>query len=163
MKIKTENGEYNVTGQGQGSLNTVLGAVGTAGALGMFNNGLGGIFGGNRPPMSDGDRPVTRYEMDLIRESIAKDSEIAQLKAQQYTNERVNDAERRQCEVNTQQAVYNGVNSATIQCIKNEIAQLLGMTKMVIPNGNIAPGWGSVVVEPVIAPATQATAGSNNG
>lgn len=70
MHIKTENGEANVTSQGQGSLNTVLGAVGTAGALGMLNGGLN-LFG-NRPPMSDSDRPVTRYELDLVREILPK-------------------------------------------------------------------------------------------
>ncbi len=44
MKIKTENGEVNVASQGQSTLNTVLGAVGTAGSMGI----LSGILGGNR-------------------------------------------------------------------------------------------------------------------
>lgn len=35
MRIKGMDGqEHNVTGQGQGNLNTVLGAIGTAGVLG---------------------------------------------------------------------------------------------------------------------------------
>ena len=53
MTLDVGGKSYNVTGQGQGNLNTVLGALGTASFLGMgANNGcgnglLGGLFGGN--------------------------------------------------------------------------------------------------------------------
>lgn len=60
MKIKTENGEMNVTSQGQGSLNTVLGAVGTAGALGMMN----GLFG--RRPRLERNLPISFTEYTVI-------------------------------------------------------------------------------------------------
>lgn len=50
MKIKGMGGEeYNVTGAGQGNLNTVLGAVGTLGTIGGMGNRCGnggGLFGG---------------------------------------------------------------------------------------------------------------------
>lgn len=50
MRIKGMDGqEHNVTGQGQGNLNTVLGAIGTAGVLGGNRCGGGlfsGLFGG---------------------------------------------------------------------------------------------------------------------
>ena len=150
-----------MTSQGQGSLNTVLGAVGTAGALGLFN-GLGLFGGGNRPPMSDGDKPVTRYELDLIRQSMAKDSEIAALKANMYTNEAVNGVKQQLCDFEKQQSVYNGVNNATLQCLQNQILQLQSMTRMVIPNSNIAPGWGPFP-EPVIVSQGQQTAQTTKG
>ena len=35
MHIKTSDGEANVASQGQSTLNTVMGAIGMAGALGM--------------------------------------------------------------------------------------------------------------------------------
>lgn len=61
MKIKDQNGnEVNVTSQSQGTINTVLGAMGTLAALGV---GRGILGGGNRPPQDEGDRPVTRYEL----------------------------------------------------------------------------------------------------
>lgn len=156
MRIKDADGNtVNATGQGQGNLNTVLGAVGTAGALGMLGNGLG-LFG-NRPRPDGDDRPVTRYEMGLIRESLAKDNEIALLKANQYTDQRVNDAERRQCEINTQQAVFNGTTISTLQCLQGQVAQLMGMTRLVIPNSNVAPGWGPTSVTPVADVAKSGT------
>lgn len=41
MRVKTTDGEVNVTSQGQGTLNTVLGAVGAAAALGFGTGILG--------------------------------------------------------------------------------------------------------------------------
>lgn len=54
MQIKGMDGQsFNVTGQGQGNLNTVLGSLGAASFLGLGNNScngglFGGLFGGNR-------------------------------------------------------------------------------------------------------------------
>jgi hypothetical protein len=55
-----------------------------------------------------------------------------------------------------QQAVYNGVNTAAVECIKGQIAQLMGLTKLVVPNASICPGWGNVTVTPAAAPTTGA-------
>lgn len=77
--------EYTSRGVGNAALAT--GIIGTTlGALdGM--GGLAGLFGNRRPPIDPGDRPVTRYEMDLIRDAISKDNEIALLKANKYTDQ----------------------------------------------------------------------------
>lgn len=137
MKIKTENGEMNVTSQGQGSLNTVLGAVGTAGALGMMN----GLFG--RGPRPDGDdKPVTRYELGLVRESIAKDSELAELRSKLYTNEQVSGVRQQLNDFQAQQMLYNGTNNAAVACIQKQVNELFSLTRLMVPNSNIAPGWG---------------------
>lgn len=45
------------------------------------------------------------------------------------------------------QAVYNGINSTVLNTIKGQID---GLTKLVIPNSSVCPGWGDVKVEPVI-------------
>ena len=87
MQIKGMNGEnYSVTGMGQGNLNTVLGAIGTAGALGNGNGLLGGLFGGNcnyrNQPVeviTSDDKPITRKEAEMMQTIGAKDSEIALL------------------------------------------------------------------------------------
>jgi hypothetical protein len=54
------------------------------------------------------------------------------------------------------QRTYNAVNTTTIGCIQGQIATLMGLTKTVIPNGSICPGWGNVTVTPAAAPATGA-------
>lgn len=84
MKIKGMGGEeHSVTSQGQGNLNTVLGAIGTAGALGIMGNGcgngfLGGLFGGNGN--CNGSCPVTEKEFawaERYNQAIAENSRLS--------------------------------------------------------------------------------------
>ena len=58
-----------------------------------------------------------------------------------------------QAALNLQQAVYNGTNTAAVGCIQAQVAQLQSLTKMVVPNSSVCPGWGNVN----ITPATTAT------
>ena len=46
--------------------------------------------------------------------------------------------------INATQLAYNGTNSATIACMQTQLAQLQGMTKLVIPNSTLCPGVPSV-------------------
>ena len=132
---------------GKGNLAVTLGgaALGTA----LLNNGLmGNLFGnGNADP---GDRPVTRYEMELIRGSMAKDSEIAALKAQQYSDSKAAGLQAQIC----QQAVWNATQEGLIRCQAERIAQLYTLTQLVVPNGNVMPGWGPVTVLPTPGPVS---------
>lgn len=92
--VKDEHGyDVKVPSQGQVNLNTVLGAVGAYGAVGGFNNCngnggfLGNLFGGNRN-CSCADTPVTRYEMGMQQALAYKDSEIMELKANIYNDQK---------------------------------------------------------------------------
>ncbi len=81
--------EHKVTSQGQGNLNTVLGAVGTAGALNMFGNScgngvLGGLFGGNN--YNSGNCPITEKEFQWAQAYNTKQSEVDMLKSDQRTD-----------------------------------------------------------------------------
>lgn len=138
------------TGVALGAVGTGLGVLSGAGGLA----GLLGIGPRNAPPPDPGDRPVTRYEMGLFKEISEKNDEIVLLKANQYTD---NKDAGLQAQI-SQQAVWNAGATATMGCLAQQIQQLQSITKLMIPNGNIAPGWGSVIVEPTPAPAT-ATAG----
>ena len=127
------------------------GIAGTA--LGILNGGLGNILGGNM--WNNGCSAncyVNRYELDLENKIVSKDSEIALLKSNIYTDQKLvdlysnlqgqlNTIKENQNAVNMQQAVYNGTNTATISCIQNEIAQLQGLTKLVVPNTSVCPGY----------------------
>lgn len=165
----------NVTSQAQGNLNTVLGAAGATSAV--FGGGwLSNLFGGNnnRNCCSSDDMPISRYEANMLMALGNKDSEIALLKADKYTDEKIVEAYKdlngqikalamevrankdAQADINREQAVYNGVNTATLQCLQGQVAQLFGLTKLVVPNGSVCPGWGSVTVTPATAPTTVA-------
>lgn len=160
--------DKHVTSQAQGNLNTVLGATGAAAFLG--NGFLGRLFGNcnNSCECSD-NQPVSRYEANLLLALNNKDAEIANLKSDQYTDQKIVETttylmglfrqleaevrknKEEQCQINTQQAVYNGANTATLQCMQNQIAQLCGLTKLVVPNTAVCPGWGDVAVTPKTA------------
>jgi hypothetical protein len=53
--------------------------------------------------------------------------------------------------VNATQLAYNGSNSATLACMQNQLAQLYGITKMVVPNSNVCPGWGNITITPALS------------
>ena len=165
MQIKGMNGEsYNVTGAGQGNYNTVGASAGIASFLGL---NAGNLFGGcgnawnrsgvNGPVevITSADKPISRNEAEMMMQLNAKDSEIALLKADKYTDQKIvettaylmNKIEEvkatvaankdAQTAVNMQQAVYNGTNTATIGCIKNEIAQLQALTEVIVPQKKV--------------------------
>ena len=130
--------EYASKGVGTAALTT--GIIGTTlGAL----EGVGGISGllGNKN-MSEGDRPVTRYEMGLIKESIAKDNEITLLKAQQYTDQTA-------MGIQGQIANQNAWNAAQMVNIQNLQYQLGQVVKPFVPNYALAPGYGMAEVRPM--------------
>lgn len=159
MTIKGANGEsYSVTGQGQGALNTVLGAIGTYGTLtgggGLLNNLIGG---GNRPVevITSEDKPISRYEAKMMQEAAAKDSKIALLESQVYVDGKLKETieyllgETRKVEnevrknkdeqnaINMEQAVYNGTNTAAVACLKGQVAQLQALTELVVPQRRV--------------------------
>lgn len=95
--VKSSDGyEVKVPSQGQTSLNTILGSLGTAAFLGInagnvLGNGCGnGLLGGwNRNNNCNcADVPVTRYEMAMEQAIAAKDSEIALLKSNTYQDQK---------------------------------------------------------------------------
>jgi len=171
MTVKGIDGQsVNVTGQGQGTFNSVGAGAGIASFLGLnaanlFGGGLA-MRNGAVEVITSEDKPLSRYDAALMDKLAAKDSEIALLKADKYTDEKIVEvtkymdgkvealaAEVRankeaQQAINMQQAVYNGTNAATLQCMQGQIAQLLSLTKLIVPNSSVCPGWGNVNVTP---------------
>ena len=159
MVIKGINGEsYNVTGSGQGNYNTVGASAGIASFLGLnANNLLGGLGGGNRPVevITSDDKPISRYEAKMMQELAAKDGKIALLEANEYSNQKdaevyrvlrgemkelateVRGNKAAQDEINLQQAVYNGTNTAAVKCMKEQIAQLASLSELVVPQSRV--------------------------
>lgn len=151
-----------------GGISALLGNGLFGGWNGNYNNGYGygnGGFAGR--VLTEADMPVSRYELNLVKESMAKDSEIALLKSEQNTEikiadvyerimKRVNDDRNAQQEINSAQAVYNATNGATVSTIHSQVHQLMELTKLVVPAHNVCPqpmpmynSW----TAPVTAPA----------
>ena len=144
------------------------------GGIGGYLGGIaallnGGLLGGGQ--MCGDNMPVSRYEANMMRELSEKDGRIALLEADKYTDQKIVEAYKdlagqinvlsekvqankdEQYGINLNQAVLNGTTGATIGCIQAQIAQLQGLTKLVVPNGSVCPGWGNVTVSPEAAAA----------
>lgn len=151
-----EYASKGVAGAGLG-----LGIAGTA--LGLLNGGLG-LIGGMNGCCGE-NTAVNRYELNLVQELAAKDAHIGLLEADKYTDQKIVEAYRDlQGQINSlqsavnaanmQQAVYNGTNTATLSCMQQQIAALQSLTKVVVPNTSVCPGWGNVTITPATTTTT---------
>lgn len=132
-----------------GIIGTVLGGLATAGGLtgagvncGCNGCGYAGYNGYGYGAYVDGQN-TSRYEMGLQQIISDKNAEIAYLRAQDEVDKKLVDVysrlERRINEVSFEnQRMYNRI------------------TKTVVPNDAICPGWGEVTVTPAAAPAAGA-------
>ena len=155
--------ENNYSSNGKGNLGVTLGAIGTG--LGLMSGGLNGLGLFNNNRVCEGDHFVNRYELGLQNEIAAKDSKIGLLESNIYTDSKIADVYEK---LNTKigvlegqiagQAVINAQITANISCMQTAINTLNGLTKTVIPIGNVCPApmpqynsW--------VAPAAPTTAG----
>lgn len=127
--------ENKYANRGVANAGLTTGIIGTA--LGVLNNGgLGNILGGNNNCYFD--------------QIMKKDSEIAELKAEKYTDKvglelyRYVDGRFREFEGRfEQQVAYNATNNATIGCLNNQVNALQGilngLTKTIIPAASVCP------------------------
>ena len=159
MEYENKYGSRGATGAalGLGIAGSALGLMaGGLNGIGLFNNGCNA----NCNRSGDGTY-VNRYEAaqsariaELETEVKLRDANTFATdlmnKFRDYVDGRFATVEGELC----QQRVYNATNTAAIGCIQGQIAQLMGLTKLVIPNTSVCPGWGNVTV----TPATAATA-----
>ena len=135
-----------------------LGIAGTA--LGVLSGGIPGLFNmtGRAGCCDSENMPVSRYEL-------AQESKIADLQSQialrdantygdqkllevyKYFDGKLEGVNQRLCD----QAVWNATQTATIGCIAQQVAALQGLTKLVVPNTSVCPGWGNVTITPAAA------------
>lgn len=155
-----------VAGSGLG-----LGIAGTA--LGLLNNGMGGILGlGNNCAYSYGVRPVSQFELTQAERISALESGIALRDANIYGDQKLldlykyvdgelKDIRKTMCSNEKAQAVINAKFESGIDVLGSQVASinntLCKLTKTVIPNSSLCPGWGDVTV--TITPTTTPTTG----
>lgn len=144
--------ENNYASKGVGGAGLGLGIAGTA--LGLMAGGLNGfgLFGNNG---CGGSAAINRYEAEQAARIAQLETEVKLRDANTYTDSKLLELYKYfdgkfncvEAQIN-QQNVYNATNNAALNCISGQVAQLMGLTKLVIPNGSICPGWGNVTVTP---------------
>lgn len=143
MAVYKNDDEY--ASKGVGTAGLTLGIIGTTLASGLLGGGqLGGLFGGVRPDMNPTASPV--YQMAL------KDTEIAQLKAERYADQQVKELTSEVCNLKQRVAAIEvaeplreQILNERISCVANTVNRLV---QPMIPNANVAPGWGAAFVSP---------------
>lgn len=140
--------------------------TGIIGTSGFGLNLLNGLLGGLTAPAASGncsagcseDHFVNRYEAaqsariaELETEVKLRDANTFTMgemgKLRDYFETKFDRVEARLGE----QTAYNAANNATIGCISGQIAQLFGLTRLVVPNTSVCPGWGNVTITPAAA------------
>lgn len=140
MEVENKFASKGVAGAGLG-----LGIAGTALGLMAGNGGLGNLFGTGNCGCNE-DHYVNRYEASQNARIAELETEVKLRDSNIYTDSKILDLykyvdgkfgciESELC----QQRVYNATNTAAIACIQGQIAQLMALTKTVIPADNICP------------------------
>lgn len=135
------------------------GIIGTSLAgLMALGNGVGNVFGGSTPCGCSENHLVNRYELGMEQEIAKLKADIAlrdaniyndqkSLELYKYFDSEIKRIDRTLCE----QAVYNATQTGAISCIQGQVAQLQSLTKLVVPNTSVCPGWGEVTITPAAA------------
>lgn len=144
--------ENHYASNGKGNLGVTLGAIGTGlGVLSGGLNGIGGILGngwGRNTAMGccESDHLVNRYEAGKDARIAELETEVKLRDANTYTDAKILDLYRYvdgkfSCVESqiAQQSVYNATNNATLGCLQANVAQLMSLTKVVIPGSSICP------------------------
>ena len=127
-----------------GITGTVLGGTALAAATGLLNGGIGGLFGNQNPSAS----PI--YQLSQ------KDTEIAQLKAQQYSDnkvfaltERVSAIESKVVSIETATPLRDKILSDSILNLQQQLSEI---SVRRVPNYALDPGYGPAFVAPMPPP-----------
>ena len=153
MYVKTDDGLKNVASQGVGGAALGLAIPGTLAFLNQIG-GIGGLFGGNQNVQCNDTRTISALE-----------SEIAMLKAEKYTdsvgtgvyaelNKKYIELAQFIADLDKRNAVFEAVNAERINCLSGRVAAIETLTKLVVPNTSVCPGWGNVTITPATTPTT---------
>lgn len=166
--------EFMAASRGVGAAGLTTGIIGTA--LGVLNGGIPNLLGGmgmgyngcngwNRgmPVVADcsDNQLINRYEAGMAAKISSLENEVKLRDANTYTDQKLLElykyfdgklehVDRKLCD----QAVWNTAQTGTINCMAGQIAQLYGLTKLVVPNSSICPGYGDVTITPATTTTT---------
>lgn len=128
------------------------------GGIGGYIGGISSLLGGNLLNLGGNQQDfVSRETFDLSLQLASSQRDNAILSAELNTekkmvevfnslNDKINRIVTDQSAINSAQAVTNCGFTSAIAVAQNNISQLLGMTKTVIPNSSVCPGWGTATV-----------------
>ena len=165
MQIKTQDGTASVASAGVGGAGLGLGIAGTA--LGLLNSNSGNILGG----LFGGGNNCNALMSELAREKAERfaektGSEIYNAMFSQYKElaQATTNIDKRVAALEVAAPLREQLVNQRIDCCCSQMSTGLAslqnvvanITKIVVPNSSICPGWGDVTITPAAAPAAGA-------
>lgn len=113
------------------------------------------LMGSDSKPQCSENTPVTRWDLEQSEKMQDLKSENALLKADKYTDQKIVEAYKdlqgqikdvaaevrankdAQTEINREQAVYNGINTANLKALKGQVADLASLSELVVPKRKV--------------------------
>lgn len=139
------NDDKSYASSGVGTTALVLSSVATAAVTGLIGggNGLGGLFGGNN------QNPANNATYQLAQ----KDNEIAQLRAQQYSDNKDAVISERLSKIDARVIALETAAPLREQVIMGGLSNLAekvnGIVRYCVPNYALNPGYGPAFVAPM--------------
>ena len=141
-----ENNDKEYASKGVGTAGLTTGIIGTVLGSGILNNGLAGIFGGGT--QNPAASPV--YQLSQ------KDNEIALLKAQQYSDNKVFALTEKVAALETKVVAIETAAPLRDKILSDSILNLQATLSRIavpfVPNYALAPGYGPAMVGPMPPP-----------
>lgn len=162
MQIKTADGYSNVASAGVGgsALGIGIGALSLAALQGANGNGLlGGIFGGNNNQTNALMSELAKEKAERFAEKTG--SEIYNALFSQYKElaQATSGIDKRVAALEVAGPLREQLVEQKIDCCCKQMstglaslqAVVSNITKTVVPNSNVCPGWGDVTITPATA------------
>lgn len=162
MQIKTTDGYSNVASAGVGGAGLGLGIAGTA--LGLLNNSngnglLGGILGGNNNQTNALMSELAREKAERFAEKTGAEIYNAMFSQYKELAQATTNIDKRVSALEVAGPLREQLVEQKIDCCCKQMSTGLAslqavvnsITKTVVPNSSVCPGWGNVTITPATA------------
>lgn len=162
MQIKTADGYSNVASAGVGGAGLGLGIAGTA--LGLLNNSngnglLGGILGGNNNQTNALMSELAREKAERFAEKTGAEIYNAMFSQYKELAQATTNIDKRVSALEVAGPLREQLVEQKIDCCCKQMSTGLAslqavvnsITKTVVPNSSVCPGWGNVTITPATA------------
>ena len=144
MQIETPKGTFDVSSNGKANAALTTGIIGTALGSGL----LGNLFGNNCNQSNEDTRKIGKLEAQLYSNEVGINTFKEAIAADEKLANRIAVLENFAHEADKKNAVLEAVLAERLNCMNGRISALEGLTKLVVPNGSVCPGWGNVTITP---------------
>jgi hypothetical protein len=155
MQIKTPDGNVNVASPGVANAGLTTGIIGTT--LSVLNGGLSNILGGgcgcnqgNSISALQAELAQERAERyaDMVGINTFKEAKAMSDKNDDKIQANYIELAKAVALLDKTSAIAEAVNAERLNCMAQRVASLEGLTKLVVPNSSVCPGWGNVTITP---------------